>query len=1618
MAISATFNYTNDTLAITSDGNGNEVNIRVYNPNTTPQIFEKSITDSGNQNVTVKLPSGYWAIAVEQLTSTGDVMASDRIPNSGQTKRGTPPSLPSSLTEDDGQGNIEIAVSYSYLWSIDEDYTTVDNLDSNYSVSGQTISAEVDPGSSFDVNVRLTAKVTISSSSTTFTQDLSESYTASKAAFAWASNSPSKSVTSVTCSVVNGSGSYTYIARKGTGTDAPYIQIDKTTSSYSFNNMPGGEWYFNVYDSGLNKYAGTSSKIDVPLPKISTTMTNLSSSGVTLTISSWGNYSDCAIQGVNANVENNTIILTGLKANTLYDNLQATFSVTYKSVSFTQTIQVPQFTTLPAYIYKYYKRYAIQSQQNSSTPATAYSVLANATDINLTNTEESINVNPLSSTYYHYQGYKKSNSEYPNLAYDQGIGANDDKTITLSSSQPTYITVYHKKIFNYQYRIRRTDTNNNVYGAKSGSSTYQEIDLSSLENYINAEKIGYTYNGYSLGNNTSVSKNKTVSLTHTTTSIDSKSDQYITVWVKPAYSLKVTCYYRDTYNGSYQKGSNKEINVLNGTEGVNVNVFDLGDQYEYVGYSASSEINKWEIPEETYVFQSTGTIELNVYYDKITYPYIYTRYNNGEKVIDGVEGTAAGNSYGLGVSANNYQLYKCEINGVDASDIPETGNLNIPLTKNKLTTIIAYFSTIPSISTKSGADGKSDWEIEFNGGYSGSYTLYLKTSYSGTAREEFNIKISNQQTYTIPLIPYGYTCTVFAVDGNGLKTNSLSVTGQLKPGGILNVADSIIGKCSYQILSFASFYKAKVQYELDDSGIWVTKKTYTESMSKSAEIDLTDIREEKDISHKYKFRIAFTTETDDEDAFWGYSKGNYYSYISTEAGPYTIPPKNWSIHVYREMNQFNWITFRYIDVDGTTEREYIYNKNDPNSSFIVPHGTVLTLGAVKALGGYRDLEIESQPASGITEVGHSVVVKQSYNFRFQYNTYLENYPFIITFDYPIALVKLSNWYEPGEEIAKNNIFITPESEYYGTTLKADQEKFSIDLEIFYESNANQSLYDFNSLKPSFGLTIIGKNKASYSLDRVPDGKLDLSLSYYSIRLGRDENTINNVSYIDGQGKSFILDEPHTIYRYSGASDTLTFTGWTYLPGHKNIHIYEAKSPNNKVYLSKNSTYTIPSGGWGVGKTYIVSADPIQQATLCCDTTKYTLTINLSNIDEIFYGSQNTITIYDKEVGINNISTNLTINDSTASFTFGNGQHDQHLEAYKFKAGQTYNVTITLIDKNGQSENNQTIISGSIVTKTRDNPKDIVLTAGGKWIQVDIEGNYSDYYRADVKCNNNLQSSLNNVTAISEKRIENLTLNTSYTITVVLYAIDGSGDTWTKTKSINTLSAYSVSFNLNGVSKIKAKSDIEPNGIEISNGETLSVSPDGQMEFMNAITYATIAPGTERLRNYTYTAPVTFIKQTSEGSSSGTLYNRDKSFNSSTHTINGDNITFTIKATPADWEWPSGYTKDTTQTGIPILTKGGKVSLFEYEAWNELMFYLNKWSQYLNKLYTNYENTLMTSTNKTLTAAIYNHAYAQLNTLFTNLSDAIITNAVSRETQLTAKGLEDFGNTINYNNIKE
>ena len=169
----------------------------------------------------------------------------------------------------------------------------------------------------------------------------------------------------------------------------------------------------------------------------------------------------------------------------------------------------------------------------------------------------------------------------------------------------------------------------------------------------------------------------------------------------------------------------------------------------------------------------------------------------------------------------------------------------------------------------------------------------------------------------------------------------------------------------------------------------------------------------------------------------------------------------------------------------------------------------------------------------------------------------------------------------------------------------------------------------------------------------------------------------------------------------------------------------------------------------------------------------------------------------------------------------------------------------------------------------------------------------------------------------------------------------------------------------------------------------------------------------------YKSPVYYtIIEDGDEIQNGVFVSRDNHVSKITGNMDTPALTITLTATPADWVWPNGYTKETTSTGTPILTKGGEVSLFEYEAWNELMFYLNKWGQYLNKLYTNYENTLMTSENTTLTAAIYNHAYAQLNTLFTNLSDAIITNAVSNETQVTAKGLEDFGNTINYNNIKE
>jgi hypothetical protein len=164
---------------------------------------------------------------------------------------------------------------------------------------------------------------------------------------------------------------------------------------------------------------------------------------------------------------------------------------------------------------------------------------------------------------------------------------------------------------------------------------------------------------------------------------------------------------------------------------------------------------------------------------------------------------------------------------------------------------------------------------------------------------------------------------------------------------------------------------------------------------------------------------------------------------------------------------------------------------------------------------------------------------------------------------------------------------------------------------------------------------------------------------------------------------------------------------------------------------------------------------------------------------------------------------------------------------------------------------------------------------------------------------------------------------------------------------------------------------------------------------------------------TYTKPVAYAYN----DKSGVLINAAGTITAITDAANEPTTTITLVATPPDWIWPTGY----TGTG-GILTAGRPTTDFKLEVWNELMFYLNKWSIYKKNLEYAYDAMTRSSDpdnklSQTLTAARYQSAYNKLNELFKNLNAAIITSAETGKTSLTAKGLEEFGNAIKYENLK-
>ena len=544
--------------------------------------------------------------------------------------------------------------------------------------------------------------------------------------------------------------------------------------------------------------------------------------------------------------------------------------------------------------------------------------------------------------------------------------------------------------------------------------------------------------------------------------------------------------------------------------------------------------------------------------------------------------------------------------------------------------------------------------------------------------------------------------------------------------------------------------------------------------------------------------------------------------------------------------------------------------------------------------------------------------------------------------------------------------------------------------------------------------------------------LSLSIDFYKTKFTKSAY----VDYCEFQLVDENGENGSTIIKVTSEADEIYFYEFSpTMPYHTHIKIIDYKliagrknfymnisGDSERYYLKDYSNNLIPIER---GESYIFNGDNYINPAVTIEPDKYSVTCSYSYIDEeVFLGSPHKVTFTQQKSG-----TKITefIDFKTAkSITFTNTIVNNK---YSIFADTEFTILTELWD--AQSNRWIEITSEGNKTLPRDIPDFTIQPNISNRAYGDIS-NYQDYDKV-VSYHWNTTASLADATSITviDNKTENVNtqkipsgdqpfeLDSTYYVRIVLGATDGSDATWTSAwVKIDTPDAYTITFVLNNINSITAKSDLTNNANQIfENNGVLTVSPNGAYEISGINSYSSLT--TPYNRKMSYKSPVYYtIIEDGDEIQNGVFVSRDNHVSKITGNMDTPALTITLTATPADWVWPNGYTKETTSTGTPILTKGGEVSLFEYEAWNELMFYLNKWGQYLNKLYTNYENTLMTSENTTLTAAIYNHAYAQLNTLFTNLSDAIITNAVSNETQVTAKGLEDFGNTINYNNIKE
>ena len=567
---------------------------------------------------------------------------------------------------------------------------------------------------------------------------------------------------------------------------------------------------------------------------------------------------------------------------------------------------------------------------------------------------------------------------------------------------------------------------------------------------------------------------------------------------------------------------------------------------------------------------------------------------------------------------------------------------------------------------------------------------------------------------------------------------------------------------------------------------------------------------------------------------------------------------------------------------------------------------------------------------------------------------------------------------------------------------------------------NNNLYDPTTLPTPSKYDLL--DQPVYDAYNYPQtSPLELTLSKYIIQLNSDAAAITsyavNLSNANGSLTfDWLTNSSYVeITTANSACNYLKITSVVLNDYHKNVYLKNQKTQEIITPLL-NGLYPMV---WG--QAYYITADKYALPILQCVPDKYTITCELNQIDIDAYGNnQHTVRVIDSN-GITVESINTSFSSTTWSHTFGN------TSTYPIKADSTYKIEIDLYDQLQSKIYEKAIVKDKIKTLPRKTPKGLYIDSNitnrayGYVLEYEDYNQVYSYYWNTTKSiteavaitiTNNLTENVR--TSPMPSGDQPFDLNSTYYAQIILSATDGSGKTWISGwGTIQTPNEYLITFILNNISSIKAKSDLTNNKDQVfTNGQSLTVTPNTSYTISNVNNYNTLT--TPNNRTMTYKAPVFY---TASDGRNGTFVNAAGIATPITGTLSVPELTVTLTATPADWVWPAGYAAATTPEGqTPILTAGRPTTDFKHQVWNELMFYLQKWSEY-KSLAEAYVYSAMSEGDTTLTAKRYSDALKRLKLLFNALSD-VIGEPTARETPLTAKGLQAFGDSIKYDNLKE